>query len=86
MDSKRMIGGLLAAVAIGAAIGILLAPNSGERTRSKLIRGSRKLTDDLQETVEESIDSLKVKFNSGVDEVVRKGKEMINHTSDRVKV
>jgi len=86
MDSKRMIGGLLAAVAIGAAIGILLAPNSGERTRSKLIRGSRKLTDDLQETVEESIDALKVKFNSGVDEVVRKGKEIINHTSDRVKV
>lgn len=86
MDSKRMIGGLLAAAAIGAAIGLLLAPNSGERTRSKLIRGSRKLTDDLQETVEESIDSLKVKFNSGVDEVVKKGREMINHASDRVKV
>jgi hypothetical protein len=42
--------------------------------------------DDLQETVEDSILSLKDKFNSGVDEVVKKGREMINHASDRVKV
>lgn len=86
MDSKKLIGGLLASAAIGVAIGILLAPSSGERTRSKLIRGTRKLSDNLEEAVEDSIDSLKEKFNYGVDEVVKKGKEMINHASDRVKV
>ena len=86
MDSKRMIGGLLAAAALGATIGILLAPNSGERTRAKLVRGSRKLADSLEETVEDSIDLLKEKFNSGVDEVFKKGKEMINHANDKIKV
>ncbi len=85
MDSKKMIGGLLAGAAIGVAIGILLAPSSGERTRGKLVKGSRRLSDSLQGTVEESIESLKEKFNLGVDEVVKKGKEMINHASDRVK-
>jgi len=86
MDSKRMIGGLLAAAAIGAAIGILLAPASGERTRTKLIKGSRRLTDSLEETVEDSIELLKDKFNSGVDEVFKKGKELIGHANDKIKV
>jgi len=86
MDSKRMIGGLLAAAAIGAAIGILLAPNSGKRTRAKLIKGSRELTDNLEETVEDSIELLKEKFNSGVDEVFKKGKELIGHANDKIKV
>ena len=63
MDSKKMIGGLLAAAAIGATIGILLAPTSGKRTRTKLKNGSRRLTDSLEETVEDSIDLLKDKFN-----------------------
>ena len=86
MDSKRMIGGLLAAAAIGATIGILLAPASGKRTRAKLKDGSRRLTDNLEETVEDSIELLKDKFNAGVDEVFKKGKEMINHANDKIKV
>ncbi len=85
MDSKTMIGGLLAGAAIGVAIGILLAPSSGEKTRGKLVKGSRRLTNSVQETVEDSIESLKDRFNFGVDEVVKKGKELINHASDRVK-
>ncbi len=86
MDSKRMIGGLLAAVAIGATIGILLAPTSGKRTRTKLKNGSARLANSLEETVEDSIELLKDKFNSSVDEVFKKGKEMINHTNDKIKV
>ena len=86
MDSKRVIGGLLAAVAIGAAIGILLAPNSGKRTRAKLIKGSRRMANDVEETVEDSIELLKDKFNTGVDEVMKKGREMINRANDKIKV
>ena len=85
MDSKKMIGSLLAGAAIGVAIGILLAPDSGEKTRGKLVKGSRRLSDGVQGTVDESIESLKEKFNLGVDEVVKKGREMINHASERVK-
>ncbi len=86
MDSKRMIGGLLAAAAIGATIGILLAPTSGKRSRAKLKNRSARLANGLEETVEESMELLKDKFNSGVDEVFRRGKEMINHANDKVKV
>lgn len=85
MDSKRMIGGLLAAVAVGATIGILLAPNSGKRTRTGLMKGSNRLVDSLEETVGNSIELLKNKFNSSVDEVLKKGKEMLNHANNQIK-
>lgn len=83
MDSKKVIGGLLAGAAIGVAIGILLAPDSGERTRRKLVKGSRRLTDNLKGTVEDSVQSLKDRFNSGVDELVKNGSEVINHDNER---
>ena len=82
MDSKKMIGGLLAAAAIGVAIGILLAPASGEVTRARLLKGSRKLADDLQGTVEDSIESVKEKFTTSIDQVIKKGKELISMRSD----
>jgi gas vesicle protein len=85
MEAKNLIGGILAGAAIGVAIGILLAPESGEKTRNNLVKGSRKLTDSLQDTVEESIESLKARFNAGVDDAVKKGKETVNHAGERVK-
>lgn len=86
MNAKNLIGGLLAGAAIGVAIGILLAPASGKDTRRSLATGSRKLADSLTGSVEESLESLKGKFNMGVDEVTKRGKELINSTNERLKV
>ncbi|MEQ1586690.1 MAG: YtxH domain-containing protein [Cyclobacteriaceae bacterium] len=86
MNAKNLIGGLLAGAAIGVAIGILLAPASGKETRKSLATGSRKLADSLAGSAEESLESLKGKFNMGVDEVTKRGKELINSTNERLKV
>jgi gas vesicle protein len=86
MNVKSMIGGILAAGAIGVAIGILLAPASGKETNAKLLKGTRKLADELKGLADHSIESIKGKFNSGVDEFARKGKESINSASERIKV
>ena len=85
MEAKNLIGGLLAGAAIGVAIGLLLAPGSGKETRKKLIKGSRKLSDDVKGSLEDSIDSLKTRFNSGIDELARKGKDVLNISNDRSK-
>jgi gas vesicle protein len=85
MDAKNLIGGLLAGAAIGVAIGMLLAPDSGERTRGKIAKGSRKLTDGVKGSVENSIESLKNKFNYGIDELARKGKDVLNTANDKMK-
>jgi gas vesicle protein len=84
MEAKNLIGGLLAGVAVGVAIGMLLAPTSGKETRNNLFKRSRKLSDDLKGSVEGSIDSLKNKFNSGIDDLARKGKDVLNITNDRI--
>lgn len=86
MDAKNLIGGLLAGAAVGVAIGMLLAPDSGANTRKKLTDGSKKLTDALRDSVDGSIDSLKEKFSSGMDEVVRKGKDGLYNTNEKIKV
>ena len=86
MNTKNLIAGLLAGAAVGVAIGMLLAPSSGEKTREDLAKGSRKLVDGLKGSVEDSIDSLKQKFTTGLDEVTRKGKETFNVSNDKMKV
>ena len=85
MEAKNLIGGLLVGAAIGVAIGMLFAPASGKESRKKLLKGSKKLGDDVKGSLEESIDSLKNRFNTGIDELARKGKDVLNSTNERVK-
>ncbi len=81
MNSKILIGGLLAGVAVGVAIGMLLSPTSKTETKQKLMKGARKLTDSLG-----GIGNLKESFNHGVDELAGRGKRVIDSTSERIKV
>lgn len=85
MDAKNLIGGLLAGAAIGVAIGILLAPKSGAETREDISKGSRKLTDSLKGTMEDSLELLKEKFNAGVDDVTKRGKDVLSNANDKMK-
>ncbi len=97
METKKLIGGLLAGAAIGVAVGLLLAPRSGEQTQKKIMRGSKKFTDDLKKSVNSSIDTIRDKYNSSIDtmkdkyngsvnETEKRGKEVLSSVSDRVKV
>jgi gas vesicle protein len=85
MNLKDLIGGLLAGAAIGVAVGLLLAPKSGKQTREDLLNGSRKLSDSLMGTVDESLEALKGKFNSNVDELARKGRETVTNLGEKVR-
>lgn len=85
MQTKNLIGTLLAATAVGFAVGILLAPGSGSETRGKIAKGSKKLTNSLKSTLADSLDSLKKQFNRSLDETAKKGKELFEQTNDYVK-
>jgi len=86
METKKLIGGLLAGVAIGVAVGLLIAPRSGKNTLRTIAKKSRRLAAGVKDTVNDSIDSLRTQFNSGVDATARRGKEAINSVSERIKV
>ena len=55
--STKVLGALILGAAIGAALGILLAPEKGSETRRKLAKGAKDFTDNLKD-----------KFNSHLDE------------------
>ena len=58
----RTVNKLIFGAAIGAAIGILFAPNKGSITRRKLRRKGNQIKDkikDLKDVINEKIDTLK---------------------------
>jgi hypothetical protein len=63
-----------------------MAPDSGENTRASIAKGTRKLADGLKGTLGESVDSLKNLITTGVDDVVKKGREVMPRGNDRATV
>jgi len=86
MNAKKVIGGMLVGIAIGAAAGLLMAPYSGAKTRRKIVRGSMKVKKNVADYVENSIDSLRSQFNDKIDTMARRGKETINGAAEKVKM
>jgi gas vesicle protein len=77
MDNGKIVLGVLAGLAAGAALGILFAPNKGTETRRKIGQKKDDLTDDLKhlwtgltDKVEEKVEKVK----NGVSDVMHSSK------------
>lgn len=77
MSTSKVVIGILTGIAVGAAIGVLLAPDSGENTRKKIANKSRDFADDV-----------KGKWNhlvNGLSHRVDQLQEEVEEVADRVK-
>jgi gas vesicle protein len=74
--------GVLAGATVGLVAGILIAPDSGKRTREKLIGKSN----DLRNRVTDSFDDVKRAYNKKVDTFAGEGKSGIDYLKDTLKV
>jgi gas vesicle protein len=84
MSTRTNAAIALAALAAGAAIGILFAPASGKETRSRITRKGNDLRDSLNDMLAEGselIDQLK----GEAGDLAAKGKDAANNMKDRVK-
>jgi gas vesicle protein len=68
MENGKIVLGALAGIAIGAAVGILLAPDKGSETRKKISKKRGELAHGLKE----KYDHLRGKYNSAIDNATSK--------------
>ncbi|HRN99483.1 MAG TPA: YtxH domain-containing protein [Flavobacterium sp.] len=68
MSKGKVLLGVLAGVAVGTALGVLMAPDKGSETRKKLAKKGNDYTDGLKKTVS----NLRGRYNDTIDQVSSK--------------
>jgi len=63
MSSGKVLLGVLAGMAVGAALGVLFAPDKGWNTRKRISKKGEDIADDLGDKFEEFLDSISVKMD-----------------------
>jgi gas vesicle protein len=60
-NTIKMVSAILAAAAAGAILGVLLAPDKGSNTRSRIINGAKCTADDVTERIKDGVNNLRNK-------------------------
>ena len=85
MSTGKVLLGVLAGVAAGALIGVLLAPEKGNVIRKKILDQGEDITDELKTKFNEFIESMTEKYQSVKEEgkdYIKKGKSKVGETKD----
>lgn len=87
MSTAKVIVGVLAGVAVGAAIGILFSPDKGANTRKKITRKSEDMMHDIEEGLSDIYDTISKKYGQASDEVekaVKSGKAKLEKAAQKM--
>ena len=71
MSAGKIVAAVLAGVAVGAALGILFAPEKGTETRNRLAKKGKDYADELGDKANEFIDGITEKYETVKEDALR---------------
>lgn len=77
----KVLAGFAIGAITGAAVGILTAPDSGERTRKRLKKDAQRFAEDMSDSALKKFSEVKDEINDKLDEVLEKGKVQVEKMS-----
>lgn len=77
--------GILVGLAVGAVVGLLLAPESGKKTRKRISSESDSFFKDLQDQLQTGLENIKSQYNDYVDTAASKTQEVVKQGKRQAK-
>lgn len=84
-NTAKIITGVVAGAAAGVLTGILLAPDSGKKTRKKIIDSSKELASSAGEVLSENVEKAKAKYNESLDSAAKSTKNGVDKAKAALK-
>jgi gas vesicle protein len=84
METGKVILGVVAGIAVGALIGILVAPQKGETTRGQIADKGNDLADNIQEKLNTMFEGIANKFGIVTTEETSE-KENVTEKAEQIK-
>lgn len=81
MKSSSILLGLITGVVVGATLGVLLAPEKGEKTRKKIVSKTKDAKNKLKESFDDFVDSVSEKYSTLKED----GEELLNKEKKNLK-
>lgn len=75
----KIISALFLGALVGAALGVLFAPEKGSTTRSNIAEGAKDLTSDIKKKIKEEVDALRKKAERLEDLVEEDVEDLTNN-------
>ncbi len=81
----KALPGILVGLAVGAVVGLLLAPESGKKTRKNISNESDSFFSDLQDQLQSGLDNIRSQYDDFVETSAKKSKEVVGEAKRKAK-
>lgn len=78
MKPNKLVLGLIAGVAVGAAIGVMFAPDKGAQTRKKVLRKGSHQAEDIKNQIHDIRESAEKKYAESINTAEQKIRKLID--------
>jgi gas vesicle protein len=81
----KSLPGILIGLAAGVIVGVLLAPQSGRKTRRKITTDADGLFKNLQDQLQDGLETIRNQYNDYVDSAASTAKQVTDEAKRRAK-